>query len=176
MRSIRRASKHMVNVLILLLSTGRFMEQWSYIGPENKSQVNNAKKWCELFPFHTEIKTNTEEFRFPNSHSSISKYLYNNYLHLYGFLTVSKLFWRTLSFSVIINEQQGCFSFQQGWGWDRYQSNNWFQLILGWPKFLKNVVLNATAQELASSIHINANMLDAVWIVSMVISIWWMDG
>lgn len=37
------------------------MEQWSYIGPENKSQVNNAQKWCELFPFHTEIKTNSQK-------------------------------------------------------------------------------------------------------------------
>ena len=39
-----RASKHMINVLILLLLTGRYMEQWSYSGPENKSQVNNAQK------------------------------------------------------------------------------------------------------------------------------------
>lgn len=36
------ASKHMTNVLSLLLLTGRYMEQGSYIGPENKRQVNNV--------------------------------------------------------------------------------------------------------------------------------------
>lgn len=66
------------------------------MGPENKSQVNSAQNGYMTHPMScSNSKTQTEgEFKFPNSHSTTSKYLHDTtiFIVMDFHLTVSKTF------------------------------------------------------------------------------------
>lgn len=102
------ASEQVTNILRSLLLS-RNMEQGSYIGTENESQVYNAKKgWLTSPTSHGRSKTQQrEEFGFPNSHSTTSKYLHDmTIICIYGILfdNFPNILICIILFSVIINE------------------------------------------------------------------------
>lgn len=85
------------------------MQQGSYAGTENKSQVYNAQKGQLTHPIsHGNSKAQPEEeFGFPNSRSTTSKYLHDvTIIYTYGLLfdSFQNILTCITSFPVIINE------------------------------------------------------------------------